>query len=161
MVNDKSTCIDRGKRGGERGSEFLPGSRVRYNGSNSPVVLTGEVCVVVREIPHGTYMDAEQRILEPQPRGFDPKLGRYIGDWLEVQTDEGEVFRMPCSWFTAMAVMRKAIADTRLNRQMAEGHLARKGHVMVAHLESSDGEVWSTVYDCCLAAQSGTGVSHG
>lgn len=32
---------------------------------------------------------------------------------------------------------------------MTVGHCARTGHDLVAHLESSDGEIWTIVRECC------------
>ncbi len=33
--------------------------------------------------------------------------------------------------------------------KMAPGHLANRGHELVAHLESTDGETWKIVRECC------------
>ena len=33
--------------------------------------------------------------------------------------------------------------------KMAPGHLANRGHELVAHLESETGEIWHVVRECC------------
>ena len=33
--------------------------------------------------------------------------------------------------------------------KMALGHLINRGHELVAHLESTDGETWKIVRECC------------
>lgn len=33
--------------------------------------------------------------------------------------------------------------------QMQKGHFMRKGHKLIAHLESDDGVIWHIVRDCC------------
>ena len=36
-----------------------------------------------------------------------------------------------------------------LIEKMAPGHLINRGHELVAHLESTDGETWKVVRECC------------
>lgn len=39
--------------------------------------------------------------------------------------------------------------DSPLIETMKLGHSLRKGHELVAHLESEDGETWRVVRECC------------
>lgn len=48
-----------------------------------------------------------------------------------------------------MDTMTKPLPDTKMNRAQAQGHINRKGHALVAHLESNDGEFWTIVRHCC------------
>ncbi len=41
--------------------------------------------------------------------------------------------------------------DSPLIEKMRPGHLANTGHPLAAHLESSDGLIWSVVRTCCKA----------
>lgn len=43
----------------------------------------------------------------------------------------------------------QSLPDTTFYRAMTVGHFARKGHVLDARLESTDGELWSVARTCC------------
>lgn len=43
-------------------------------------------------------------------------------------------------------MMRK---DSPLIEKMKLGHAINRGHELVAHLESEDGELWRVVRECC------------
>ncbi len=81
---------------------FQIGDKLVYHGAAGAGVMYGENCRVVELLPHGTY-SKNGVTCDPQPSEFDPKLDRFIGDWLRAEsTDEdGLRFTAPQNWFHA------------------------------------------------------------
>ncbi len=76
------------------------GQKCVYHGAGSEGVMYGENCRVVELLPHGTYFTGKHVTCNPQPAEFDAHLGRYIGDWMRVESlDDDITFVAPMSWF--------------------------------------------------------------
>lgn len=148
MVNKQSTCIDRGKSGGERGSAFLCQSELDHIARRAAEVWHGPT--------GGPWVDADHAAFRDSSGAWDEANG--------LKLSESDIRAIH-------SIVKRSIVGAKVIAygQLAKGIRGTGGYTVISFCRTAGmaqrGNEWFIDVDFretyCLTAQSGTEVSHG